>query len=251
MTRIVRLQWRHEKGGHHQAATATDTGGTRLSVEDQSASCKRLGRDDSASSAVSAQSHQAFVVPSQKVNDLRLYAVRFKSGIVKIGISSSAGRRISSLTRLNGRVDSYVVSDAIVVGRKAESDLLNRVARIASSRKNELFRDVRFNEAKVLVKQVSKRWSRDIMPKTFALSQPRVKNTDMPLTMEKLTPVQAQVLRYVKKTIREQQAPPSRTEIASQFGWASANAAQDVLKALARKGHIKLTPGVARGIFVL
>jgi repressor LexA len=69
--------------------------------------------------------------------------------------------------------------------------------------------------------------------------------------MEKLTPVQTAVLRYIKRSQKQNQVPPSRTEIARQFGWASANAAQDVLKALARKGAIRLTPGVARGIYVL
>lgn len=69
--------------------------------------------------------------------------------------------------------------------------------------------------------------------------------------MEKLTDTQAQVLRYVKRSQKERQAPPSRTEIARHFGWASANAAQDVLKALERKGYVKLSAGVARGIYVL
>lgn len=69
--------------------------------------------------------------------------------------------------------------------------------------------------------------------------------------MEKLTDVQAKVLRYVKKSQAEKQSPPSRTEIARHFGWASANAAQDVLKALERKGYVRLSAGVARGIYVL
>lgn len=69
--------------------------------------------------------------------------------------------------------------------------------------------------------------------------------------MENLTDVQEKVLRYVKKSQKERQSPPSRTEIARHFGWASANAAQEVLKALERKGYIKLSPGVARGIYVL
>ena len=69
--------------------------------------------------------------------------------------------------------------------------------------------------------------------------------------MEKLTDVQAKVLRYVKKSQAEKQSPPSRIEIARHFGWASANAAQDVLKALERKGYVRLSAGVARGIYVL
>ena len=69
--------------------------------------------------------------------------------------------------------------------------------------------------------------------------------------VNELTDVQAKVLRYVKKSQAEKQAPPSRTEIARHFGWASANAAQDVLRALGRKGYVRLSAGVARGIYVL
>lgn len=42
--------------------------------------------------------------------------------------------------------------------------------------------------------------------------------------------------------------PPTRAEIASHMGFRSANAAEDHLKALARKGAIALTPGTSRGI---
>jgi len=42
--------------------------------------------------------------------------------------------------------------------------------------------------------------------------------------------------------------PPTRAEIASHFGFRSANAAEDHLKALARKGMIELQSGVSRGI---
>lgn len=42
--------------------------------------------------------------------------------------------------------------------------------------------------------------------------------------------------------------PPTRAEIAAFMGFRSANAAEDHLKALARKGAISLTPGTSRGI---
>lgn len=42
--------------------------------------------------------------------------------------------------------------------------------------------------------------------------------------------------------------PPTRAEIAAHMGFRSANAAEDHLKALARKGAISLTPGMSRGI---
>jgi len=69
--------------------------------------------------------------------------------------------------------------------------------------------------------------------------------------VNELTQVQAMVLKYIKRSQVERQCPPSRTEIARHFGWASANAAQDVLKALERKGYVRLSAGVARGIYVL
>ena len=42
--------------------------------------------------------------------------------------------------------------------------------------------------------------------------------------------------------------PPTRAEIARQLGFKSANAAEEHLKALARKGVIEILPGTSRGI---
>jgi repressor LexA len=42
--------------------------------------------------------------------------------------------------------------------------------------------------------------------------------------------------------------PPTRAEIAEHLGFRSANAAEDHLRALARKGAIELLPGASRGI---
>ena len=69
--------------------------------------------------------------------------------------------------------------------------------------------------------------------------------------MTRLTPAQADTLAFIVKSQRENQMPPTRTEIAQHFGWKSANAAQDHLEALERKGAIRLRKNVARGIFVL
>ncbi len=66
-----------------------------------------------------------------------------------------------------------------------------------------------------------------------------------------LTEPQASVLRFIRETVAERGFPPSRAEIADRHGWASTNASRDVLMALERKGRIRLTPGVARGITVL
>ena len=64
----------------------------------------------------------------------------------------------------------------------------------------------------------------------------------------KLTPRQQEILDFIKSTLEVLGAPPTRMEIASTFGFASPNAAEDHLKALAKKGAIVLEPGSARGI---
>lgn len=66
--------------------------------------------------------------------------------------------------------------------------------------------------------------------------------------MDPLTPRQEEVLRWIR-TFRERAGfPPTRAEIARGLGFRSANAAEDHIKALARKGTIELLPGVSRGI---
>ena len=64
----------------------------------------------------------------------------------------------------------------------------------------------------------------------------------------KLTPRQQEILDFIKSTLEVLGAPPTRMEISSAFGFASPNAAEDHLKALAKKGAIVLEPGSARGI---
>ena len=66
--------------------------------------------------------------------------------------------------------------------------------------------------------------------------------------MIKLTPRQQEVLDFIKSTLEILGAPPTRAEIAQAFGFASPNAAEEHLKALAKKGAIVLEPGSARGI---
>ena len=67
-------------------------------------------------------------------------------------------------------------------------------------------------------------------------------------TRPKLTPRQQQILDLVKTAIERTGAPPTRAEIAAELGFKSANAAEEHLQALARKGVIELVGGTSRGI---
>ncbi len=64
----------------------------------------------------------------------------------------------------------------------------------------------------------------------------------------KLTARQQQVLDLVQSAIERTGAPPTRAEIAAELGFRSANAAEEHLQALARKGVIELVGGTSRGI---
>lgn len=66
--------------------------------------------------------------------------------------------------------------------------------------------------------------------------------------MSDLTPRQTQVLRLIQSCISESGMPPTRAEIARELGFRSANAAEEHLRALQRKGVIDLIPGASRGI---
>lgn len=66
----------------------------------------------------------------------------------------------------------------------------------------------------------------------------------------KLTSRQQQILELIQRTIERTGSPPTRAEIASELGFRSPNAAEEHLKALARKGVIDLVSGTSRGIRV-
>ena len=66
--------------------------------------------------------------------------------------------------------------------------------------------------------------------------------------MLKLTPRQEQILNLIKDAIDNTGFPPTRAEIANELGFKSANAAEEHLQALARKGAIEISPGTSRGI---
>lgn len=70
-------------------------------------------------------------------------------------------------------------------------------------------------------------------------------------TRDKLTNRQAQILELIKSTIKDTGLPPTRAEIAQCFGFRSANAAEDHLRALERKGYLTILPGSSRGIQVI
>ena len=63
-----------------------------------------------------------------------------------------------------------------------------------------------------------------------------------------LTPRQQEILDFIRNSMEVFSMPPTRAEIAGAFGFASPNAAEDHLRALAKKGAITLEPGSARGI---
>jgi repressor LexA len=66
--------------------------------------------------------------------------------------------------------------------------------------------------------------------------------------MRQLTPRQSQILEMIQGFIAETGMPPTRAEIARELGFKSANAAEEHLRALQKKGVLELVPGASRGI---
>ena len=71
---------------------------------------------------------------------------------------------------------------------------------------------------------------------------------NVPSDAPKLTARQQQILELIQRAISSTGAPPTRAEIATELGFKSANAAEEHLQALARKGVIELVSGTSRGI---
>lgn len=69
----------------------------------------------------------------------------------------------------------------------------------------------------------------------------------MPRPLGKITDRQQEVLDFIKKQIAENGYSPSQTEIAAEFQIAQTSA-REFIMTLHRKGHLKFTPGIARGI---
>ena len=66
--------------------------------------------------------------------------------------------------------------------------------------------------------------------------------------MDELTSRQAQILRLIREHLAHSGFPPTRAEICRAMGFRSPNAAEEHLRALARKGAIEMAPGASRGI---
>lgn len=66
-----------------------------------------------------------------------------------------------------------------------------------------------------------------------------------------LTPRQTEILDFIQRFISETGMPPTRADMARELGFRSANAAEEHLRALERKGVIELLPGTSRGIRLL
>jgi len=64
----------------------------------------------------------------------------------------------------------------------------------------------------------------------------------------KLTKAQTRVLDVIQQSIRDEGRPPTRAEIADALGFRSINAAESHLRALERRGAIRLQSGASRGI---
>jgi repressor LexA len=68
------------------------------------------------------------------------------------------------------------------------------------------------------------------------------------MSQKTLTRRQTEILELIRSYVVEEGCPPTRAEIAATLGFRSANAAEDHLRALERKGVIELVPGTSRGI---
>lgn len=69
--------------------------------------------------------------------------------------------------------------------------------------------------------------------------------------MKALTARQQEVFDLIRDRITQTGMPPTRAEIAQQLGFRSPNAAEEHLKALARKGVIEIVSGASRGLRLL
>ena len=86
------------------------------------------------------------------------------------------------------------------------------------------------------------------MPKQALQPNPIVQGEVTMSDLPKLTARQQQILELIQSAIANTGSPPTRAEIATELGFKSANAAEEHLQALARKGAIELVSGTSRGI---
>jgi repressor LexA len=69
--------------------------------------------------------------------------------------------------------------------------------------------------------------------------------------MIELTLRQQQILQWIREVLEKTGLPPTRAEMSRALGFRSPNAAEEHLRALARKGALELLPGASRGIRLL
>ena len=86
------------------------------------------------------------------------------------------------------------------------------------------------------------------MPKQALQPNPIVHGETTMSDLPKLTARQQQIFELIQSAIANTGSPPTRAEIATELGFKSANAAEEHLQALARKGAIELVSGTSRGI---
>ncbi len=77
------------------------------------------------------------------------------------------------------------------------------------------------------------------------------KDSELLMKRQPLTQRQQEIFDFVKSHIETTGMPPTRVEIAREIGFKSPNAAEEHLKALARKGYIEMLSGTSRGIKIL
>jgi repressor LexA len=66
-----------------------------------------------------------------------------------------------------------------------------------------------------------------------------------------LTERQAEILHFIRKQLRHSGMPPTRQDIAEEFGFGSPSAAESHLRAIEAKGYIQIVRGSSRGIRLL
>lgn len=69
--------------------------------------------------------------------------------------------------------------------------------------------------------------------------------------MSELTERQAEILNFIQKRLRHDGMPPTRQDIATEFGFGSPSAAESHLRAIEAKGYIQIVRGSSRGIRLL
>lgn len=71
------------------------------------------------------------------------------------------------------------------------------------------------------------------------------------MTTVEVTDRQLEIFKFIETFIGEKSYPPTRQEIADAFGFASVNGAEQHLRALEKKGAIRIVPNVSRGIVLV